>query len=562
MRCSHSCWIDAGASCNGQGTCHHGRVGDSARIITAVLTVSQVVVIETDALATTTTTPLPPLGRTTIITAAGVDLGTSGARLSIVEIEQPDDDPSSRSRSRAAVVERFSAAVPWNDGRYDDPAAWVAAVTTLLGRAAATANVDVAAIQSLCISGTSASCLIVDSTLPMEVIRPPRMYDYAVSGSGPIIDVLRTHAPARHTTLSPTSSLSKLLDWHLRLPLMSHHRLVHQADYVIKSLLLQSVDDRSETYYSDWHNCLKLGYDVRHLEWPPWLLDCLDACHLDRNVLPARVVPPGTAIGVVDPTWAASLGLSPSCILTAGTTDSNAAFLAAAAMGGGGDGTMGVGVAVTSLGSTMAIKQLSAVYVEDSTRGIYSHRFPTTMMQINDDQADDDDQTAEKEFWLVGGASNVGCAVLRQQNFTNNELTDRSNDIDPDTDSPLQYYPLTKNGERFPTADPHKQPVLTPVPGNDRTAFLHGILQGISTVERDGYIALVALGASPPSTILTAGGGARNPTWTAMRRRILQAAFPHVQVDVAVHTEASFGAALLAAGAAARRKELVRTKTT
>jgi D-ribulokinase len=537
-----------------------GWVTALAIIITFVLTVSQVFVIETSALATTAT-PLSPLGTRTTITAAGVDLGTSGARLSIVEIEQPDDDPS--SRSRAAVVERLSAAVPWTDGRYDDPTAWVAAVTTLLRQAAASTanNVDVAAIQSLCISGTSASCLIVDSSQSMKVVQSPRMYDYAVSGSGPIIDVLHSHAPARHTTLSPTSSLSKLLDWHLRTPLMSHHRLVHQADYVIQSLLA----DRSETYYcSDWHNCLKLGYDVRRLEWPPWLLECLDACNLDRQALPARVVPPGTAIFVVDPTWAASLGLSPSCLLTAGTTDSNAAFLAAAAQlgGGGGGGTMEVGVAVTSLGSTMAIKQLSAVYVEDSTRGIYSHRFPTTimMMQIDDDQAAD--QTVEKkELWLVGGASNVGCAVLRQQNFTNDELTERSNDIDPDTDSPLQYYPLTKKGERFPTADPYKPPVLTPVPNNDRTAFLHGILQGISTVERDGYMALVALGASPPSTILTAGGGARNPTWTAMRRRILRATFPQVQVDVAVHTEASFGAALLAAGAA-RRKELIRTKTT
>jgi hypothetical protein len=44
--------------------------------------------------------------------------------------------------------------------------------------------------------------------------------------------------------------------------------------------------------------------------------------------------------------------------------------------------------------------------------------------------------------WLVGGASNVGCAVLREQGFTNEELGRLSEEIDPDVDVGLQYYPL------------------------------------------------------------------------------------------------------------------------
>jgi hypothetical protein len=45
------------------------------------------------------------------------------------------------------------------------------------------------------------------------------------------------------------------------------------------------------------------------------------------------------------------------------------------------------GDAVTSLGSTLAIKMLSAVPVDDSSRGVYSHRLG--------------------DLWLAGGASNV-----------------------------------------------------------------------------------------------------------------------------------------------------------
>ena len=38
--------------------------------------------------------------------------------------------------------------------------------------------------------------------------------------------------------------------------------------------------------------------------------------------------------------------------------------------------------------------------------------------------------------WLVGGSSNVGCAVLRQQKFSAEEIEELSKDIDPATSPP------------------------------------------------------------------------------------------------------------------------------
>ena len=81
---------------------------------------------------------------------------------------------------------------------------------------------------------------------------------------------------------------------------------------------------------------------------------------------------------------------------------------------------------MTSLGSTLAIKLLSETPVEDSNRGIYSHRLG--------------------DRWLVGGASNVGCAVLRQEQFSEQELVELSAQIDPSKDSQCGFYPLLKVG--------------------------------------------------------------------------------------------------------------------
>jgi sugar (pentulose or hexulose) kinase len=222
--------------------------------------------------------------------------------------------------------------------------------------------------------------------------------------------------------------------------------------------------------------------------------------------------------------------------MVGGTTDSNAAFFAAAGA------RPEFGQAVTSLGSTVALKQLSKSFVEDASRGVYSHRFP---------RFGSNDESEEEEAWLIGGASNVGCAVLRQEEFSNEELATLSSEIDPDSDSPLSYYPLTKKGERFPIADSDKEPILDPKP-DSRKDYLHGILQAIGDVERDGYRILGELGASPsrPTEILTCGGGSKNDMWTAMRERRLRDICNEEQrivVKKALNTEASYGAALLAA---------------
>ena len=117
--------------------------------------------------------------------------------------------------------------------------------------------------------------------------------------------------------------------------------------------------------------------------------------------------------------------------------------------------------------------------------------------------------------------------------------------------SGLYYYPLLKPGERFPHNDPHLLPQLEPRP-TDPVQFLQGLLEGIARIEAEGYRCLQERGASPLQRVYTAGGGAQNTVWTAIRSRYLG-----VPIDPALQSEAAYGTARLAQGSTTMAKDLI-----
>jgi sugar (pentulose or hexulose) kinase len=491
----------------------------------------------------------------------GFDLGTSGARISIISAEEKKNNEDSNSQ----YDEVHNDAIQYS--RYDDPESWTNAIESLLQKAPSHL---LATTKAICVSGTSASCLLVDSTTG-KVTRTPKMYDYDITHSRPnnsdidpmahikTQELIEQYVPKEHATRAATSALSKLLHYHYCQSMTNSEVLAHQSEYVASTIFLSNpikcgagnVANKRE-YVSDWHNALKLGYDVRELCYPSWLIDCLASVGIDEKVLPS-VVAPGEVIGSISSTISEQFGIHPDAVVVGGTTDSNAAFVAATAA----DGAPTYGTAVTSLGSTLAIKMLSRSYVENASQGVYSHRFPVFGQPKKDTSTtstDDNDEDENQEAWLVGGASNVGCAILRKENFSNDELIMLSKDMDVTKDSPLMYYPLTKKGERFPIADGKKEPVLTPKP-ESRGEYLKGILQGISLVEKKAFEVLGDLGSDPsfPDVVCTCGGGSKNDAWIEMRQRILEDAANakstdhNVKVMKASNAEASYGAAVLAA---------------
>lgn len=408
----------------------------------------------------------------------GLDFGTSGARVQIIDAE---------------AVTTHTDHHAFHDPENQTPLDWREALLALLRRLPQEAAGQ---LHGIAIDATSASVLLCDTGL--QPVSPALLY--FDSRAGKEAAELAGIAPPSHIACNASSGLAKFLWLTRHADVAAAAHFMHQADWL--AALLTGLGG-----HTDYHNALKTGYDVEKLCWPDWVLQLPHAQLLPQ----AEVAAPGTAIAVIHPDIAQHFGINPECTVHAGTTDSIAAFIAA--------GASRPGEAVTSLGSTIALKLLSEWRVEAAQYGVYSHRYG--------------------DLWLAGGASNAGGAVLRRH-FSDMQLAELSARIDPETDSPFDYYPLPKPGERFPVNDPGLAPRLEPRSADD-AEFLHGLLQGLTRIEAAGYARLAELGATPLQSVATAGGGATNPTWTKLRARLLG-----VPVIAAPHTEAAYGAALLA----------------
>lgn len=372
--------------------------------------------------------------------------------------------------------------------RRNSEAIWQAVETAL---DALRATCDPARITAIAVDGTSGTIIATDRT--GRPLMPASLYSERAAADA--LARIAATAPPDSAAHGATSPLARILAVSTS-PGLRH--VLHEADWITYRL-------GGPIGVSDANNALKTGYDPVAGVWPDWIDD------LDLRINLPRVVEPGTPLGTIDPGIAERFGCNPAARLIAGTTDGCASFLATGADQPG-DG-------VTALGSTITIKLLSDRPIFAPDYGIYSHRLLGN--------------------YLPGGASNAGAAVLARF-FNVERIVELSNDIDPSQDSGLDYYPLLATGERFPINDPALPPRLTPRPAAD-AHYLHGLLEGLARIEALGYRRLAELGAPPVTRVLTVGGGAVNPVWTALRARILG-----VPVTAAPQTEAAYGTARLA----------------
>ena len=406
----------------------------------------------------------------------GLDFGTSGARICAV------NEAETILYENRYTYPNASAQTPqdWRDALYFLLMQLPSSIATQL--------------RGLAISATSATVLLCD--VDMEPTSPALLYfDGRAQDAA---EQLKKIAPPGHIVCGATSGLAKFLWLTAHANLSNTAHFLHQADWLAALLI-------GAGGVSDYHNALKTGYDIERLRWPDWVLNLPHA-----DLLP-RVVAPSAALAPINTRVAQRFNLNPACVVHAGTTDSIAACIAT--------GVNQPGAAVTSLGTTLVLKVLSTRRIEAAQYGVYSHRYG--------------------DLWLAGGASNAGGSVLRQH-FSDDDLVVLSQQIDPNVDTTLDYYPLPRPGERFPVNDSALMPRLTPRPLDD-AQFLHGILQGLTRIEVAGYAKLVDLGATPLTSVLSMGGGAKNQAWIKMRERLLG-----VPITLASQTEAALGAALLA----------------
>jgi sugar (pentulose or hexulose) kinase len=409
----------------------------------------------------------------------GIDVGTSAIRIVAVS-----DDAAIQGEARA----HLDAARRTGEGITQAPDAWWQATQVCL--AAIASQVDLSHIRALAIDGTSGTVLGVDER--GHPLTCGRMYDD--TALAPTVEALARILPENSAARGATSPLARMID--MQRPGIV--KFLHQADW-----LTGQFSGRFDI--SDENNALKSGFDPISRVWPGWM----GQTGIDARLLP-QVVPLGTDLGPIRPDVAAQFGFDPNLRVVSGTTDGCASFLAT--------GACNLGDAVTSLGTTLTLKQICATPIAIAKFGIYSHRLGN--------------------HWLCGGASNSGGAVLLQF-FSRERLSELEARLIPEHDTNLGYYPLPGVGERFPEADPTLAPLMHPRPADD-ARFLQGLLEGIARIEKTGYSRLQEFGAPALKRVLTVGGGSHNEPWRRIRERMLGVPIERGFAD------AAYGSALIA----------------
>ena len=435
----------------------------------------------------------------------GVDLGTQGVRGVAVT-------SNGALIARASVPLQPETLPTDTDGAFEqDAEEWWHATCIMLSRigeqlaeAGATPN----AVKALCIAGTSGTFVPLDSS--HRPLRPALMY----SDSRALAEALRCNSILSDLTamlgyrFNASFALPKLLWLSTHEPAVWERTtlIAHQVDYIVGRLTgIWGV--------SDYTNALKTGYDLLSECYPSKIARDLG---LSLECLP-RVVPPGTPIGQLLLSVANALGLSPHVLVVAGLTDGCASQFAA--------GVTEPGEWVSSLGTTLTIKGVSAGLVKDPQGRIYCHRHP-------------------ERGWLPGGASNTGGEALAQR-FPGADLTAYDTRAAMLVPTSLLAYPLVRQGERFPFIAPGAKGFIL---GESEQAHLHpelvytAFLEGVALLERLAYEVVSDLGAPVAGPIRTVGGAARSALWLRIRASVCNRPF-----IVPVVADAAMGAAILAA---------------
>lgn len=390
--------------------------------------------------------------------ALGVDLGSSGLRIALVE---PGGD---------GLMEEAS---PYPTS-LEDPWGWVSGLESLCAQLPAGPRSRIGAIA---VDGTSGTLLLcrpdgqpgpgpLGQALPYHRACPEQATAAArLAGEGPAASASGSLARALHL-LEAASAAELPGPWLLR----------HQADWLLGWLL-------GDWRWGEEGNNLRLGWSLQRQAWSgaialqPWAAGLPTIC------------PSGTRLGPLSALAAERLGLPTSCQVVSGSTDANAGVLAAEPLSGDG---------ITVLGTTLVLKQYSPTPIEGA--GISCHRVAGR--------------------WLVGGASNAGAGILRRF-FSDEQIVELSRQIDPHQPTGLKLRPLPARGERFPVDDPNLEPVLEPRPISDGR-YLQALLEGLTAIEQEGWRRLRAAGAPPVQRVITLGGGARNSQWRQLRQQSLK----------------------------------------
>ena len=401
----------------------------------------------------------------------GLDFGTSGARISIINLKKEL---------------KFSNSIPYEYG-FKDPNSWSNSCEKLLDSLPLHIKSNIVKLSISGTSGTLIACNLIGDPIGEAI-----PYDQACNENKKLIESLSIGEDHLQTPYSSLAKALKLIDKYGKNILLRH-----QSDWITGWLL-------KDWTYGEEGNNLKLGWDLIKESWPKSYLNTSWVKSLPL------IIKSGKIMGQIHSDLAQKLKLNKRIILISGTTDSNAAFLAA-----GLDKEEGL----TVLGTTIVVKKIVNKPIKE--KGITTHR-------VCGD-------------WICGGASNAGCGILSKF-FSDLEIKELSRQINTSKKTYINLLPLNSRGERFPVNNPFLEPILSPRPVSD-SLYLHALFEGLARIELKGWEKLYEMTGSLPKRIITIGGGSKNPQWRAIREKIINIPI------VSCKKTTSFGTAVLALNA-------------
>jgi len=240
----------------------------------------------------------------------GLDFGTSGARISIINLHKK-------------LV--YSNSVPYSYS-FKNPNSWINSCENLLVNLPIEVKIN---LDKLAISGTSGT--LTASNLQGELIGEAIPYDQACIVDKVLLESLTSGEEHLRTPYSSLARALKLIDKY-----GTNILLRHQSDWITGWFL-------KDWTHGEEGNNLKLGWDLQKESWPKSYLNTSW-----QKCLP-HIVKSGKIIGQINFDLAKRFNLNKKLILISGTTDSNAGLIAAG---------LGKKDGLTVLGTTIVVKKI------------------------------------------------------------------------------------------------------------------------------------------------------------------------------------------------------------
>jgi len=254
----------------------------------------------------------------------GLDFGTSGARISIIN-------------SHKELI--YSNSVPYQYS-FENPNSWIESCSKLLD----SLPIEVKSyLKKLAISGTSGT--LTACNMKGEPLGEAIPYNKACNEHKILLESLTFEEEHLRTPYSSLAKALKLIDKY-----GTNILLRHQSDWITGWFL-------KDWTHGEEGNNLKLGWDLKKESWPKSYLNTSW-----QKCLP-HIIKSGKMIGQVNFDLAERFNLNKKLILISGTTDSNASLIATG---------LGKEDGLTVLGTTIVVKKIIDNPIKE--KGITCHR--------------------------------------------------------------------------------------------------------------------------------------------------------------------------------------------